>query len=534
MVMTTHFQVGSRIESEGNYGTVRYVGDVPPTKGVWLGVDWDDSTRGKHNGSHQERHYFYTRHPTSGSFLRPQKANAGVAFIEALRDRYGLVEEEGGGVIVEDMYVKGSKQTTFVEVVGAEKVNKEQSDLDKILKVCLRNTHVNGVQSDDEISRICPNVEQLDVSWNLLPSWEAVSQITRQMQHLYQLNISANILAIPENAESLQFCFAKLKVLFANRVTWDWPSIVQCCKMWPLLEELHVCFNSISEITVPSHCLQNLKLLNLESNTDIKKWEHVLHLGKLPNLEILILNGTGIDHFIFPDCSSDEITSFFPKLKDLTVYRAQIQQWSSINELNKLQSLEDFKIRDNPLLEADKEMSVETVRSLMIAKIKKLIFLNRTEVSAEERKGAEYEYIKNFGLEWKAAGGNQDPEKNNPNDAFRAAHPRYMQFIQMYGAPEDSELVKKTSALKNSLIALSISCPQREDKKTITKKLPSAMTVQKVKALLQRLYKVDGVTMKLAYSSPQAVGQEYEFDNDLREIGYYAIEDGDTIIVSWT
>ena len=70
--------------------------------------------------------HLFLRHPTSGSFLRPQKANGGVSFISALRDRYGLVEEEGGGVREEDMYVKGNKQTTFVEMVGAEKLNKQQ------------------------------------------------------------------------------------------------------------------------------------------------------------------------------------------------------------------------------------------------------------------------------------------------------------------------------------------------------------------------------------------------------------------------
>ena len=47
------FTLGDRIECDGYYGTVRFIGQVPPTKGEWLGIEWDDSSRGKHNGFHE-------------------------------------------------------------------------------------------------------------------------------------------------------------------------------------------------------------------------------------------------------------------------------------------------------------------------------------------------------------------------------------------------------------------------------------------------------------------------------------------------
>lgn len=53
---------GHRVESCGYYGTICYIGEVPPTKGIWLGVDWDDPTRGKHNGTHEAKKYFTTRY----------------------------------------------------------------------------------------------------------------------------------------------------------------------------------------------------------------------------------------------------------------------------------------------------------------------------------------------------------------------------------------------------------------------------------------------------------------------------------------
>ena len=49
---------GTRISHSGSIGTVRYVGPVDGTNGVWLGVEWDDPKRGKHDGVKDGRRYF--------------------------------------------------------------------------------------------------------------------------------------------------------------------------------------------------------------------------------------------------------------------------------------------------------------------------------------------------------------------------------------------------------------------------------------------------------------------------------------------
>ncbi|CAA9998071.1 unnamed protein product, partial [Nesidiocoris tenuis] len=50
--------VGQRIQVGDSRGTVMYVGPVPPTKGIWLGIDWDDPSRGKHDGVYDGQRYF--------------------------------------------------------------------------------------------------------------------------------------------------------------------------------------------------------------------------------------------------------------------------------------------------------------------------------------------------------------------------------------------------------------------------------------------------------------------------------------------
>lgn len=56
--MRTNFYIGKRLSYDGRLCTVRYQGEVQGTKGEWLGVEWDDPTRGKHAGEHQGIKYF--------------------------------------------------------------------------------------------------------------------------------------------------------------------------------------------------------------------------------------------------------------------------------------------------------------------------------------------------------------------------------------------------------------------------------------------------------------------------------------------
>lgn len=55
---STMSAVGQRRSFDGQLCTVRYVGNVQGTAGDWLGVEWDDATRGKHSGEHKGVRYF--------------------------------------------------------------------------------------------------------------------------------------------------------------------------------------------------------------------------------------------------------------------------------------------------------------------------------------------------------------------------------------------------------------------------------------------------------------------------------------------
>lgn len=55
-------RVGTRFSAtSGCLGTIKYVGPVDGTQGVWYGVEWDDPKRGKHDGVKDGHRYFTCR-----------------------------------------------------------------------------------------------------------------------------------------------------------------------------------------------------------------------------------------------------------------------------------------------------------------------------------------------------------------------------------------------------------------------------------------------------------------------------------------
>jgi dynactin complex subunit len=97
--------IGRRIAADKVKGTVLFEGPVGQTKGVWLGVEWDDPARGKHRGVHEGVVYFTPRgdSPTGCSFIRHNKVDAGVDVLRGVEAKYGRVEGETAGVDHEEI-----------------------------------------------------------------------------------------------------------------------------------------------------------------------------------------------------------------------------------------------------------------------------------------------------------------------------------------------------------------------------------------------------------------------------------------------
>ena len=87
---TTQYAIGNRVKCDNNLGTIRYIGQVEPHPGVWLGVEWDDPSRGKHDGTVNGVEYFKSSKPNAASFVRPTKVKKVQQIFEAIHERYGF------------------------------------------------------------------------------------------------------------------------------------------------------------------------------------------------------------------------------------------------------------------------------------------------------------------------------------------------------------------------------------------------------------------------------------------------------------
>ncbi|XP_076676166.1 glyoxalase 1 isoform X3 [Andrena cerasifolii] len=527
MVEDKKYEIGSRIECDGDQGTLEYVGPVGDTKGQWLGIDWDDPTRGKHNGTYNGDKYFKARHPTSGSFIRPGKAKFGISCSQAIKIRYGLINDELAGIDRDTlMSLQKEINAPFLEVVGFSKVNRKQSKFDQLKIIWLREQCVSHAGDPGELEVLCSNLEELDISRNLINSWQIVADICCQLHSLVRLNVSENYLPTEENMEALSNTFLTVKHLTMARMKYNWCSIARCMRMFPSLQELSVSFNTVSDIQKPleSDNLMKIRKLMLEGNL-ISSWDEVLKLGSLPCLEYLNLNLNKINKVSFPSVEPTAKTPAFSALRQLHLSQNHISEWQSVSELEKLNNLEDLKFRENPVL---KDENLETARQLIIARISKLRFLNGTEIMHDERRGAEYDYLKLYLPKWTET--EKDPGKRNE---FVIEHPRYPALVAKYGISDIPSTKAKVEMISN-VITVEFVCPDHPNQpRGIKRKLLKDMEVQKVIGIAQRLFRTGGKIPILSFIQQNLSKDEIPLDKPLQELSYYSIQDGDQVLIRW-
>lgn len=106
-------------------------------------------------------------------------------------------------------------------------------------------------------------------------------------------------------------------------------------------------------------------------------------------------------------------------------------------------------------------------------------------------------------------------------------------FSTEYGIPDDSLLVKqqKHTNLTSQLLEITL---RDENGKVFRKKFPTTMSVQKLVTLAQRLFSKSGNTgAPILYYVDEQTGQEICLDNLMKDLSYFSIKHGDTLIARW-
>ncbi|EPQ57923.1 hypothetical protein GLOTRDRAFT_71849 [Gloeophyllum trabeum ATCC 11539] len=383
--------VGARIALNNSLGTVRYVGPVDGTHGTWLGVEWDDPQRGKHDGCKDGTRYFRcaTDHPTAASFIRPavKGLSYGRSFLAALAEKY---IDDSPAPSKEVVTLGSSHGLIQVEAVGLAKVRSNLADLARLVEVSLDGAHIAWAEQPPQVAERCPNIRGLDLSLNLLPSWPALATLTAQLPHLTRLALNSTRLALsplPASPPSppLPTSFQSLTELQLNATLTPWPSLLTILAFLPSLHTLEAGYNSLSlpsplSPSCPAHVHANLALLNLDTNL----LAALPALSPLfPALTRLVLASNRIAA-IPPAPSAAELGT----LKHLSLSGNPLADWASVDNLRGwCPALEGLAIRAIPLLDGS------YTRAFAIAKLPTLTSLDGAPITPKDRLDAELLYL---------------------------------------------------------------------------------------------------------------------------------------------
>ncbi|KAF8823821.1 hypothetical protein HHX47_DHR9000491 [Lentinula edodes] len=273
--------VGDRISYSRHLGTVKFIGEVENNTGVWLGIEWDNPDRGKHDGVKDGK-----RVPNAGSFIRPSaQVICGVSFLQALKAKY--VEQFHGSASEEKVILGSSNGVIEVKAVNLDKIRSKFANLGRLREVSLENELVSSVDESGLIRETCPNVRGLDLSASLFSTWCVVADIAVELPVLQRLALKFVIPLYPLDNTAEQFVvsrnrftemtldrskmstsFQSLTELQLNGSLISWCEMQQVTSFMPRLVSVELGSNRLceSEFSAPVITHSQIRNINLEGN----------------------------------------------------------------------------------------------------------------------------------------------------------------------------------------------------------------------------------------------------------------------------
>ncbi|KAG9199810.1 hypothetical protein G6514_007924 [Epicoccum nigrum] len=479
--------MGKRLSFDGQLCTVRFRGAVEGTKGEWLGVEWDDPSRGKHSG--------LSTHPTAGSFVRPtRKPDTPRSFVEALRAKYADGDFEDPSVNVVFVMKEGDnanmrKDPTsrlnqpirfngkIAEEVGFDKIKKQLAQLEELkyvildgMRICRPEVRTNSRTADElewphgstDIVCTCPKTYELDLSRNLFEEWREVAAVCEQLHRLRILRVDGTRFRDTSLTKAeLERClriFANITTLKLESDLLPWEDLVNITHQFSTLTTFSASSNFYSSLT-PHVLNTTITDLTLEENL-LPSLSALEPITKLPSLQRLVLKSNKISEIGTP------IPKFPQTLKEVDLSFNEISTWSFIEQLeNVFSGLTSLRVSHNPLYEAlhapdGRKLTTDDGYMLTLARLGKIKTLNHSPISDKERLNAESYYLSLIVKEVQFT-----PEELG--EQILASHPRYQWLCEEYGEPDMKR--NKNAVNPNSLAArlLRLKCHLATDKTTV-------------------------------------------------------------------
>ncbi|KAL4881993.1 hypothetical protein BJY04DRAFT_187811 [Aspergillus karnatakaensis] len=523
--------MNQRRSYDGHLCTIRYVGSVEGTSGEWLGVEWDDPTRGKHSGEHKGMRYFtcLRQHPTAGSFVRPSRpADSQLSFLDALRLKYASESEQkqarAGPGAGEEKPIRFNGK--IAEEVGFDKIRKQLAELEELKIVLLDGLRVAGVLAQQatreeieaargEIERVCPKIVELDLSQNLFTGWRDVADICGPLKKLKLLRLIGNRFGPVEEG----LVFDGIEELHLDDTLLPWDQISAVTAQFPSLTWLSASANQLSSI--PTSINNNITKLILENN-GVASLSAIKALKGLPNLSYLSLRGNCIESI--SSISGDDTSQFSKSLTSVDLSRNRINSWSFINKLPQIfPGLQTLRVSGNPLYNqpvasaaitgtTEKPMTVDEAYMLTLSRISSLEVLNFSTITAKERNNGELYYLSLIGKELSISSDTAEPE-------IITEHPRYHELCQIHGEPlitrasktsgSDAAINPRSVAARLVRIAFRLgksntTNPDQSPNDSIKiKEIPRSYDTYQVKAIVSRLFDLTPFEFRLIWETDE-------------------------------
>ncbi|KAL3122898.1 hypothetical protein niasHT_010298 [Heterodera trifolii] len=393
-------EINQRVVLNGSKGVVRYLGPVEGTAGQWVGVDWDDPTRGKHDGRTRDgRRYFTATAASSASFVREQCLHTGDELFSAICAKYAT-EGDDDDKCQNETIEAGDKVRW--QLVNMDKVRRAQRDVFRLRCIVLSWSLVSHLDVSKLGDRTFANCAELDLTETLVGKWTQICDILARFPALRIFHLNDNRIEWLEESAEEEGTFGRIKHVLDNcRVT---HLSMNRCKLneqtanlltalFPRLEEIYLANNGLDNYAPAGDCA-GLRLVDLQQNPPIgtqidAKCPILTTLSHLPNLNYLNVSSCALQTLNFGDGNG------FCALKTLILQDNPISLWESVDGLARLPALAKLILRGAPLPGA---RGVDS-REMIIAKLPQITDLDRCDVSPVARRSAELLFLSRFGAD---------------------------------------------------------------------------------------------------------------------------------------
>lgn len=474
--------------------TVRYVGSVEGQEGCWVGLEWDDISRGKHDGCYKGKRYFKcARAGAAGSFVRynalREQVSQGISIKDAIENKY---KNSTGSLLDENTVVGASNVESILCQDGALEL------------VGLEGMSISSCQMCPSVLNFMENIKILDLSDNLLSTWNEVAECISSLPKLKSVNLSRNVMHCDGRMVENGSCSHIENLVLNHCLIDDYDTLRWIGRVFPNLKELYLFDNRIpldgwGEDGLP---LPLLETLDLGSNR-IHSWNTIVKsLGRLRNLRYLSLEDNALEHV-----NHAEFQESFESLQHLNLEKNSLNHWNAFEEISKMKSISELRFSGNPLCSDDASRD----RLVAIGRIASLSWINGSDVSTSERRDCELAFLRRLDSYIEGA----------PSLLLET---RVQQLEDKYCSTRcSSGHAGPSASLGSNMMHI---CLHYENR-TVTKKVPTSLTIDKLKRVIQKLFGIrvehQSLTLKRDTSGAESLSEVISHDGS-KELSFFGME----------